>query len=546
MKFVILMLTSFLFNTYASHAQLGGLLKKAKQAVKTVEKTIDGPNKSNSNNSTTNNTNSNTANTAATKTNSSGQTTERQKLTADNLVCDDIYTLIGYATGIRGYVYGGAPYGALNSNIDELYEIWQTIDNYKAICAKYQSLKCAGKSSTNQFIGLGAHVQEQWPGINEKLNTFIEKVYAADKTGNATETQNELAKLQKHLFVLRNFLADNTDFAALDNEVQDFEKKVGQKIETNNAKKGVTDFHKNNLFKMLFTNKPIDYKTFGAADVQTTLKATEPIYAILFLQDGFKTTYPKEKAWKKGMFIEMHFLVDNNFIYAQYGGASVSHYRYEITKEDFDEDRTYCLLELKPADLNKAKTFSPIVVADAMKGLSPRKHIFEFKLAAGAASVADLGKVTVDLAGFDADAYAQQASTARENIAFNQPLPANWFEYTKTSFASPAWNTATLRAKIAQYLPTALSDDIEFAQLLDARVQLTGTTEWGIEKNEFDVPISKSTDDIEVAFKAKNGRCYYIYLFLKQDYEGGGSYGPVRVTKRTFADPRPFNCQVTK
>lgn len=61
----------------------------------------------------------------------------------------------------------------------------------------------------------------------------------------------------------------------------------------------------------------------------------------------------------------------------------------------------------------------------------------------------------------------------------------------------------------------------EFGKILRVTVASTG---WGVNKNYFDIPVSKGIT-VDFATKKEDGKCYYISASVMQTYEGGGNYG---------------------
>lgn len=81
--------------------------------------------------------------------------------------------------------------------------------------------------------------------------------------------------------------------------------------------------------------------------------------------------------------------------------------------------------------------------------------------------------------------------------------------------------------------------------ILKMTIDDNGSSDWNINKDEFDIPLKKvSNKPVWVAYK-ENGKCFFTKKYFTREYEGGGKYGSAELATST-ADVTPILCENIK
>lgn len=121
-------------------------------------------------------------------------------------------------------------------------------------------------------------------------------------------------------------------------------------------------------------------------------------------------------------------------------------------------------------------------------------------------------------------ANALEAKINKDKNMLETYISSGKFEANKALFAQEIIDARLLRkgmsdSKLEAFAKSKLP--AEFGKILRVTVASTG---WGVNKNYFDIPVSKGIT-IDFATKKEDGKCYYISASVMQTYEGGGKYG---------------------
>lgn len=121
-------------------------------------------------------------------------------------------------------------------------------------------------------------------------------------------------------------------------------------------------------------------------------------------------------------------------------------------------------------------------------------------------------------------------------------MMANAFRYDKLPevFANPATisDPKATTAKIA----AILKRDLPQRSIIKFVVEKYNGALWSIANNEYGIPSYRYFNPhVWVAYKM-DGRCYVGYVTLRENYSGGGTYGPLGVAWTSTKDDRAIDC----
>lgn len=271
-----------------------------------------------------------------------------------------------------------------------------------------------------------------------------------------------------------------------------------------------SDFHKENVGKILFSKNPIEIGKEDPSQFSTEFTPEDHIYAVVYL---------KSKIGDLGKSSKYEVSVDGG--YASY--ISFGH-------NEQDLDKSYYLIEIIPDPNEAVHKLDPVEFAKILAPLSPRSHEMSIGMAFGYDDPVATGKVNLNWAGVDGEKIKQNADLAAKNAsdnwARNQKLP-EVYSMPSQSFDDPALSLSKVKSIFMAATPSA-------TQILKVVITEPANSngEWIIFKNDIDIPTSKRTNRYAYfIYKANDGWCYFTDgSFFYRDYEGGGKYSNIKIS----------------
>jgi hypothetical protein len=340
-------------------------------------------------------------------------------------------------------------------------------------------------------------------GLKPRINQKIEEAYKNLKQyeGMAANAMIEAKGIMEFVYLI---IPDNADVQALKKDV---DKSVESILGPYYAKVYTSEFHKQNVGKVLFSDKPIKIGKEDPAQFKTSFGPNDKIYAVAYLNYRFKDHK------SGGNTAAYEILVDEN----NAGGLSFRH-------NEGDELLSYYLIEIIPDPTVAFHNLDPQEFGRILSNLSPRKHTLEIGYGGEYNRNLARGKVDLEYSGFDGAKIKANndlaAKNAQDNWAKNMKLPEE-FSKPNIPFKDPELSVDKIKAQI---LASSHFKD-KVAQIINVKV--LGTAEdWMIYKNSIDIPTHKATGKyIGFVYKGKDGWCYFCEtIAFVRDYEGAGKY----------------------
>jgi hypothetical protein len=149
--------------------------------------------------------------------------------------------------------------------------------------------------------------------------------------------------------------------------------------------------------------------------------------------------------------------------------------------------------------------------------------------------------------GFDFTLRDADISTLRKNAAVSRSsMEENAFRYDNLPpvFSNPGKLTdpGATTAKVA----AILKRDLPGRTIIKFVAEQYNGAYWSIAKDDYGLPKYKYFNPhIWMAYKA-DGKCYVGFVTLRQNYSGGGTYGPLQVAWTSTKDDRGIDCAKVK
>lgn len=297
------------------------------------------------------------------------------------------------------------------------------------------------------------------------------------------------------------------------------------KSEADNTLKGVagdyfskvftSEFHKNNVGKLLFSNKPILIGKEDPSQFGTSFSINDRLYAVVYADALLKDIMVNDYA---------EFLVTIDKV-AQ-------------TMNDWEKPRTdmlttngncmnnaYYIMEILPDPSVAIRIEDPKGWANILAGLSPRKHKLYIRLDNKGGYYAE-GVIDLDLTGMDAEKVktnAEKASNqAMNNIAAQTPPPAI-FKGSNKGFKDKTLSVDKMKKLIEKHLKNGET-------ILKVIVNDENAEEWEYHKNEWDIVTSKTSANVSALMKDKEGWCWYLEdIYFQAEAVGKGFANPLAI-----------------
>ncbi len=258
-----------------------------------------------------------------------------------------------------------------------------------------------------------------------------------------------------------------------------------------------SDFHKDNLGKVVFfTKKPI-IKSENSSSININFKAGDFIYAMAYLPGSFKDLTEARNAIK----VTTTIYVD---------GTKKTAHEFGMSWALLQENKTYLFMEIIPNPATN-KQSGPAKFAKSLATISPRNH--EIKV-----SLTGLGIGLSNSVSFAEGTFNIDCSTGQDQLA-NYAL-----KYKEKTLAGVYMPSAKMNnSGLIQSMKQALINEGWENNKKVQRVVITGS-DWKIYKHSLTGKTLYRTIPAAVAFKTSGGECKYWNLTFKQVYSGTG-YG---------------------
>jgi len=374
----------------------------------------------------------------------------------------------------------------------------KTLEEKKAAVAasipgyKVNDAKDYGAKFTNVFIN------ELKPAINSRIEESFKNNGKYDKIAS-----NKMIEAYGLMEVAYLIIPENTDVLALKKDVDMAYDKI---LKPYYAKVYTSDFHKQNIGKILFSDKPIVIGKENPAQFKAAFGPNDKIYAVAYLN----YRYIDHK--NGGNTAAYKVSIDGN----NAGFISFTH-------NTGDELLSYYLMEIVPDPSTAYHSLDPQEFGKILSGLSPRKHTLEIGYGGEYNQTLAVGSADLNYEGFDGAAIKANnelaAKNAQSNWIKNIKLPEE-FKGAGHKFKDPALSNENMK-KIC------LSSISNIQQIYKIVVLGDGTAEdYHLFKNNLDIPTHMQTKPkVIICYKLKDGSCYYNDIEFRKDYIGGGKYG---------------------
>lgn len=384
-------------------------------------------------------------------------------------------------------------------------------------------------------------------------NNLIDDAYATVKQSpQKAELAVGYAESAKMLCAACLFiLPGNEKVKSIEADAEKAAKKIGEGASKASAAamKGMSEFHKAHLGKVLFLKTPVAYGQEKDADVTAKFTANDKIYMRAYLKgavkdvivDEYNRDIPKEYTVRAGfdgakpIWRDVSAGLENtpdNMIKEGW-----------VVKKGAVTDKNGALPYIDVVMLASPKeapsgAASVRMFAGMLTTLSPRRHTVRIEVGTnftvnGESPVIAAGEFEIDLSeGADkVAAYAGAAAKAADANAAAADLQ-------KADLPEPG--RANSNAKVVAEITKQLKD----SKISPMRVVVT-YDDWEVYKDSRG-KIEGMYMEFCVAYKEKDGNCYFRWGTFTREYFGGGKYGNPEIGALYDRAPTPIKCDRVK
>jgi hypothetical protein len=349
----------------------------------------------------------------------------------------------------------------------------------------------------------------------------------------------EAVKLLKsgklHTEMLLAIAPEHPQAKTLDSDFQRLLNETAKEYEAYTNKLFTSEFHKQNVGKILFSKQPIVVGKETANQFVNSFDGKDKIYAIAYLEGSIEDMGN----------LKTYNYSDKNGNYSMHLDGQQNNIGITFLPEV--KEKAYLLIEIVP-DPNQA--FSPTDAQEWYKklsNLSPKKHTLKLWLWAGKTQIAESQEITLDWSNVDNNALKANAEAAtkkaEDNYAKVRSLPKRFSEPVE-KYKDPQLSHANLTKLF-------MAQEKNCAQVLKVHTVIwekyNGGADWEVKTNDIDIPTIKAVNGaVGIIFKGKDGACYFVdRLYYFQKYLGGGKYAPV-VLGSDYTKPQKIACEKVK
>jgi len=357
-----------------------------------------------------------------------------------------------------------------------------TLKKFEDIANKYPEIKKEGHPSYYNYKAITTDFPNKFTEkinsyFTDEINKAIEESYALKAKGknSAGDAKNKAKAAVLVCEAILMIFPDHQDVKVLYKDAKAGYDNIAAEFD---AAVYSSDFHKQNVNKVVFANKPITVKQESSAGIKSEFKAGETIYALIYFDGSIS------EVTTRSYVINVNVYVDGN--------KKEGH----IYKAETDRrGNSYYPIEIAPSPDNN-KTNGGRKFTKALSELSPRNHKIEVKIFSNYVSnpLAD-GEFTLDCSS-GLDKY-------KENLVEMQNAKLKSVRMAKAKMKNKSLEKSMLKAlKDNGWNETPLR-----AVITDG--------EWTYKKNVLGVIISRVIN-AQVAVKRVNGTCAVFSLSFVQ------------------------------
>jgi hypothetical protein len=345
------------------------------------------------------------------------------------------------------------------------------------------------------------------PLFDEHLTTYINEHFE-----NAYKFKSEEAKSIKEITAAKDLIDAASMMLPEDEAVKKLKAEVDKAYESLAGpyykKVYTSDFHKENVGKILFSNKPIVAGQEDPAQFKTKFSITERIYGIVYLKGTVKGLFNGNTT---GMY-KINLAGKSDFIYFEHIPV--------------DMNKSYYIIEILPDPAIATHADDAGNFPWRLAGLSPRTHHLEI---AYADKKVAFGEIDIDCSGIDSEKIKAEGKLSKKNAADNLArltmLPKSFGDATK-AFKDPGLSYTNMKKILKNRWENC-------ASIIKVAAYGTDNNDWYTEKNNLGIPKGKGTTrEIKAIYKGKDGWCYYVEeIGFQRIYSGGGKYSSVKFWK---------------
>ncbi|MBM4386423.1 MAG: hypothetical protein FJ088_01715 [Deltaproteobacteria bacterium] len=322
--------------------------------------------------------------------------------------------------------------------------------------------------------------------LKKEVNRLIEEAYKLKdkKTLKAVQMTDNAVYVCDAVLTL---LPDNKDFPQMKKEAQDANKAMNDKL----ASMFTSDFHKNNVNRIVFSNSPVAVKKEDPAQLKGSFKAGEIVQGMAYFNGTLGEIFG-DRIW-------VIVVVDGNSVFEE---------SFSLKDEELGNSFTDVLVVPNP-DTYKG-TGGAYRILGRLKDLSPKTHKVEYLYATSRMAKDKVagGEFEFDMSGDGPDKLKKMYETieAKNLDAVRMPKAKMKNAQLEKDFLQAikdeGWKEKPLRAVI-------------------------GESDWNIVKHEWTGLILYRDIVGYVAVEYAPGKCRYFEISVEQDYTGSG-YGKSR------------------
>lgn len=399
-------------------------------------------------------------------------------------------------------------------------------DNVQEVnIAEYQQKKAAANGTEGtSYIGL----------IDEMLTDYDNYLKRADilkwnvtevmvKARNEPNPQTKMDMLKEARYECEAVLILSPNNAAFKQKLDEVNKLLGS-ADSEAAKYYTSDFHKQNVGKIIWSNKPlvIGKEKDMAAFIKNDFKTGEAIFGTMYLGNNLKQLLNGNERMR------IIIKVDNGT--AVWGG-DLSYIIVPLAVQE----KSYFQFALLPDEQWFKDNYAPYVAKenwtysyfmDELANSGDISHNITCELVFPTSIQADIkGAVALDLGAGSASIKALSAKL-HDQLMASRTLP-------KSGMSNPALEQQMLTAA------NNLGWNDKFLKTI-----ITSST-WVVVKNELTGAILYRYLGAVCTTKSNDGKCYYQEFSFKQDYTGGGNYSSA-VKYNSYGGKRELGCDKVK
>ncbi|MCW5520229.1 hypothetical protein J1N09_10295 [Aureitalea sp. L0-47] len=321
------------------------------------------------------------------------------------------------------------------------------------------------------------------------INGLIEGAFE-NKTGNEREAIKyiEQAKQLSEAAIL--ILPEDSNVNSLHKQMMTAYESLTENIYKNIF---TSDFHKNNIGKVVFFSKRPKIKSENISTVKDLYKAGDFIYAMAYLEGSFKDLASARNAIK----VTTSIYVD---------GTEKTSHEFSMSWESLKENKTYLYMEIIPDPATNTHS-GPAKFSKTLANISPRNH--EIKV-----TLTGLGIGLSNIIPFAEGTFTLDCSTGRDQLA-NYAIKYREKNLAGVYMPGAKMNNPDLTQSMKQALINEGWEDNKKVQ----RIVITDNN-WKIYKHTITGKTIYRTIPAAVAFKTSEGECKYWNLTFKQVYNG--------------------------